>query len=311
MGVIIDYSSYIAKYYSQYTAYKEFIVVHYTANTGTKATARGNANYFANCDRQASAHFTVDENEAYCCVPETMTAYAVGGTLYPATLGGSFYGRCTNANSISIEMVSHTDENGAYFIPQQTIDNALELVKMLQDKYGISNDHVIRHYDVNGKPCPWCWTTLNGYTEDAWIVFKERLETDAPSTNPLYRVQVGAFSSYYNALNYLDTVNEAGFKVYEPFVVLINGLWKVQVGAFQNYGYAVLFRDTLRNAGFDGAFLTEAQSANKQFRAVTDDVVVAVIRGEYGNGNNRKVRLESEGYNYEEVTKAVNKRLAS
>lgn len=239
-----------AKYYDDTECNKSFIVEHYTANSGTKATAKGNANYFANCDRYASAHFTVDENEIYECVPRSVIAYAVGGNLYPATKGGMFYGKCINANSISIEMVSHTDANGRYYIPQKTIDNALELTKELQKQFNIVNDHVIRHYDVNGKPCPWCWTTLNGYTEDAWINFKSRLEESVPvDKKTLYRVQVGAFNSKYYAELMMKDVQSKG---YPAFVTRVNGLWKVQVGAFNVKNYAYAYLDKIKNDGYNG-----------------------------------------------------------
>lgn len=242
-----------AKYYDSTICDKDFIVEHYTANSGDKATARGNANYFANCDRVASAHFALDEKDVYECVPRNMIAYAVGGNLYPATKGGTFYGKCTNANSISIEMVSHTDDSGRYYIPQATIDNACELTKMLQKEFDISNDHVIRHYDVNGKPCPWCWTTLNGYTEDEWNRFKGRLES-AVDKKTLYRVQVGAFNSKYYAELMMDDVKSKG---YPAFLTRVNGLWKVQVGAFNVKAYAYAYLDGLQRIGFNG-FITVA-----------------------------------------------------
>lgn len=41
-----------------------------------------------------------------------------------------------------------------------------------------------------------------------------------------------------------------------------------------------------------------------------DDVVNAVIRGKYGNGNTRKALLTAEGYDYTTIQSEVNKRLA-
>lgn len=239
-----------AKYYDSTICDKSYIVLHYTANSGHNATARGNANYFHNCDRYASAHFTVDEREIYNCVPINMVAYAVGGNLYPATKGGAFYGKCINANSISIEMVSHTDDDGSYYIPQATIENALDLTKDLQKQFDIPNDHVIRHYDVNGKPCPWCWTTLNGYTEDAWNRFKGGLESAKPvDKKTLYRVQVGAFGSRYNADNYMEDIKSKG---YPAFVTRASGLWKVQVGAFNVKENAYAYLDRIKGEGYPG-----------------------------------------------------------
>lgn len=41
-----------------------------------------------------------------------------------------------------------------------------------------------------------------------------------------------------------------------------------------------------------------------------EEVAKAVIRGDYGNGNDRKTRLEAEGYNYEEIQALVNSMLS-
>ena len=254
--------SILAKYYGGISYDREFIVLHYTANSGTTATARGNANYFASCDRQASAHYVVDEGDtAYKCVPENHIAYAVGGTIYPATKGAMFYGKCGNGNSISIEMVSHSDANG-YYIPEKTVDNALTLVRELQARYNIPNDHVIRHYDVNGKPCPWCWTDVQGYDgERLWEAFKARLEgfepvvdknteddIETPSTT-LYRVQVGAFKNRGNAEAMLEEVKALGFGA---FIVSVGGLYKIQVGAFKMKANAEKYLEEIKNAGLDG-----------------------------------------------------------
>lgn len=183
-----------AKYYGGQNNAIEFIVVHYTANGGTSATAKGNANFFANCPTQVSAHYVVDEGDViYQCVPDCNAAWSVGGNKYPATKGAKWYGICTNYNSLNIEMVSHTDVAGAYYIPQKTINNTIELVKSLQAKYGVDNAHVIRHYDVNGKPCPWCWTNVDPYYgESLWEDFLLRLEENKnePKTGDTFQVRI-------------------------------------------------------------------------------------------------------------------------
>ena len=38
-----------------------------------------------------------------------------------------------------------------------TIQNALTLTRKLMKKYNIDKAHVIRHFDVTGKPCPAYW----------------------------------------------------------------------------------------------------------------------------------------------------------
>lgn len=144
------------------------IVFHYTANTGSTATALGNARYFARGSdgRAASAHYVVDEkNIAYECVPIDTVAWAVGDSS-----NGKLGKMYNNYNTISIEMVSHTDASGKYYIPDATMQNAARLYQMLIKKVPGAKT-AIRHYDVSGKLCP-----QPLIDEKKWAEFKELLE---------------------------------------------------------------------------------------------------------------------------------------
>ena len=118
------------------------IVFHYTANTGSSASALGNARYFANGSegRAASAHYCVDEkNIVYECVPLDTVAWSVGDGRI-----GKYGNLVNNYNSVSIEMVSHTDASGAYYIPKETQENAARLYQMLLKKLpGVQ--YTVRH----------------------------------------------------------------------------------------------------------------------------------------------------------------------
>ena len=146
----------------------KYIVIHYTANDGD--TDEGNGNYFANNIVGASAHYFVDDDSITRSVPDDYIAWAVGGSKYKYTKGGTFYGKCTNANSISIELCD-TKKNGVYDFTEATMKNAADLVKLLMKKYTVPVERVIRHYDVTGKVCPKPFVD----DEKAWKEFKERL----------------------------------------------------------------------------------------------------------------------------------------
>lgn len=146
----------------------KYIVIHYTANDGD--TDDGNGNYFANNIVGASAHYFVDDDSITRSVPDDYIAWAVGGSKYKYTKGGTFYGKCTNANSISIELCD-TKKNGVYDFTEATMKNAADLVKLLMEKYTVPVERVIRHYDVTGKVCPKPFVD----DEKAWKEFKERL----------------------------------------------------------------------------------------------------------------------------------------
>lgn len=144
------------------------IVFHYTANTGSSASALGNARYFANGSegRAASAHYCVDEkNIVYECVPLDTVAWSVGDGR-----SGKYGNLVNNYNSVSIEMVSHTDASGAYYIPKATQENAARLYQMLLKKLpGVQ--YAVRHYDVSGKLCP-----LPMIAENKWKDFQKLLK---------------------------------------------------------------------------------------------------------------------------------------
>ena len=135
----------------------QYIVLHYTGNT--RDTALGNANYFNTCNRDASAHYFVDDSSIYQVVEDYNSSWAVGD-------GKGKYG-ITNRNSISIEMC--TSEN--YLVSEKTENNTVELVQYLMKKYGIDINHVVRHYDASKKQCP-NWSANNW---QRWIKFKEKV----------------------------------------------------------------------------------------------------------------------------------------
>ena len=157
----------------------KYIVIHYTANDGD--SDEGNGNYFKNNIVKASAHYFVDSNSVTQSVPDNYVAWSVGGSKYAScktTGGGSHYGKCTNTNSISIELCDDM-RNGVIYPSHKTIENAIELTKFLMIEYNIPKTNVIRHFDVVGKLCPayWCGNAKNN---ELWVTeFLNKL--DAPS----------------------------------------------------------------------------------------------------------------------------------
>ena len=123
--------------------YNEWIVIHYV---GAVSSAKANANYFYSAKRQASANYFVDENEIWQVVDDKDAAWHVGAKKY--------YNACRNTNSIGIELCCKKDPNGNWYFEEATIQNAIELTRMLMQKYSIPIERVCRHYDVTHKICP-------------------------------------------------------------------------------------------------------------------------------------------------------------
>ncbi|MDE6640306.1 MAG: peptidoglycan recognition protein family protein, partial [Acetatifactor sp.] len=130
------------------------IFVHYTANLGTSAAQ--NRSYF---ERQkdehkasVSAHFIIGyEGEIIQCVPLDEIAYAVVGRNY---------------DSVSIECC-YTAKDGSF--TQETYDSLISLLAWLTDVYDLDTNHILRHYDSNGKKCP----VYYAEHEDEWEQLKQ------------------------------------------------------------------------------------------------------------------------------------------
>lgn len=152
----------------------EYIVIHYTANDGD--TDEGNASYFARPGIYTSAHWFVDEDSATRSVKEENTAWQCGGGLQGVN-GHAYFGICTNSNSIGVEMCSDK-VNGQFVITEKTVQNTVELVKYLMNKYNIPISNIIRHHDVTGKNCPAPWVA----DVSKWNDFKLRLNESAIDT---------------------------------------------------------------------------------------------------------------------------------
>ena len=160
----------------------KYIVEHYTAGvTSKKGTARNIANWFSQTAAKASADFIVDDVEIVQFNPDPANRYcwSVGGKKYN-NKGGRLYGVAKSSNTINIEIcstnktkkVTTTNDKNWYFT-EEVVNRAAELTKYLMQKYNIDADHVIRHYDVNGKPCPgiYGWNLDSG-NEKEWNKFQ-------------------------------------------------------------------------------------------------------------------------------------------
>lgn len=159
------------------------------------------------------------------------------------------------------------------------------------------------HRDYANKSCPGTYL----YERHAQIASEvnKRLgstnikpEPEKPSGS-LYRVQTGAFKVKANADAMLAKVKAKGFDTY---MVKVGDLYKIQVGAFKVKANAEAMMKKLQAAGFS-AFITTEEGAGKS----VDELAREVLQGKWGNGAERKKRLEAAGYDYAAVQKKVNR----
>lgn len=93
---------------------------------------------------------------------------------------------------------------------------------------------------------------------------------------------------------------------------LVSGRSKTQIAdamlLYNKSGGNVLRGLTRRREAERKMFLSKVGVSTKATKSV-DDVARDVLKGVYGNGEDRKKKLESAGYNYKEVQSAVNRLL--
>lgn len=283
-----------------------YVVMHYTGNT--KDTARANANYFAGAGRNASAHFFVDNNEIYQSVAIKDKAWHCG------TNGTYYHNECRNACSIGIEMCCTA---GNYRISDTTKENAAYLCAHICRVIGVSADrvdqYVVRHYDVTHKSCP---AQMAGTNNAEWNSFKDMVKNilggsssgsrdSDPSTFPetpfTVKVLVSDLNIRKNPSMGNNVVGQTGKGVF-TIVAVDDGWGKLKSGAgwiyLENKEYITVL---------GGSASKSSQSATT--KKSIDEIVDEVINGKWGNGSERKRKLEAAGYSYAQVQAAVNRKL--
>ena len=162
------------------------------------------------------------------------------------------------------------------------------------------------HRDYANKSCPGTYL----YERHAQIASEVNKRLGSTNIKPepekpsggLYRVQTGAFKAKANADAMLAKVKAKGFDTY---MVKVGDLYKIQVGAFKVRANAEATLKKLQAAGFSAFITTEQGSAAGAGKSV-DELAREVLQGKWGNGAERKKRLEAAGYDYAAVQKKVN-----
>ncbi len=220
---------------------KQYLVIHDTGNVTD--SDEGNANYFCTGSRNASAHYFVDSDSITQVVKDDDCSWHCGD-------GRGRYG-ITNRNSIGIELCRVNNK-----VTYQTKVNAVELIRMLMNKYNINIDHVVRHYDASRKLCP-SSMSANNWAE--WYEFKNMITNNTNSSvnniqsGSLYRVrkswgdiksQIGAFTNLENA----KKLARDGYKVFNDKgdVIYPNNIQPTQQAAPQGLHIVKEYTETGR-----------------------------------------------------------------
>jgi len=127
----------------------ENLVIHYVGNPST--TAEQNWGYFSGPETTVNSHFLVGlEGEILQCLPLEERSSA------------SNY---RNGDTISIE-VCHPDESGVF--TQESYDSLVTLTAWVCSVSELTEEDLLRHFDVTGKLCPLYFSE----NEEAWESFR-------------------------------------------------------------------------------------------------------------------------------------------
>lgn len=280
------------------------MAVHYTA---TSASAHNNLVYFSRPGAEASAHLFVDKDGSIRqSVRFEDTAWAVGNWT-------------ENQRTVSVEVVSAGED-----FTEAQIAALAAIYQHLRATYGITR--VIRHYDVTGKRCPAPYVDAG-----KWAALKARITGGSASVSGggsgwsapsgsvadlARRVIAGEFGNGDARLAALGSrydevqaeVNRIllGGDSPAPAAPDIEALAQAVIRG--DYGNGDARRAAL-GANYDAVqarvneILGVGAASSGGGGADIEALAQAVIRGEYGNGEERKRRL---GANYAAVQARVN-----
>lgn len=173
-------------------------------------------------------------------------------------------------------------------------------------KDGVLQKH--EWYSNTNCPGPYLGSKFPYIAEQVNKALGVKEQKPADTNKQLYRVQVGVYSVLQNAINMVDKIKSLGFDTY---MVKVGNLYKVQIGAYSNKANADAQVKKLKAKGLDAFITTEqGQPVNATpMKKSINEIAKEVIKGDWGNGEERKKKLIAVGYNYNEVQKEVNKLL--
>ena len=273
-------------------------------------TAKQGCDYFATTDRECSANYVVGKDGS------------IGLSVEEKDRSWCSSSSSNDHRAITIEVASDTAH--PYAVTDEAYNALIKLVADICKRNGIkkllwkadksligqvNKQNMTVHRWFANKSCPGEYL----YSRHSDIAAKVNAllgdsagETaQTPTTQTLYRVQVGAYSKKANADAMLEKIKKAGFDTY---MVQVDGLYKVQVGAYSKKSNADAMAAKLKASGFDTYITTKsgtAVSAGTQKKSVTE-LAKEVIAGKWGNGSERKTRLTQAGYDYSAVQAKVN-----
>ena len=246
------------------------VTIHQTGNPSPGANALSHAKYLQGGGANTQASW-------HYCVDDARATQSIPEDESAWHAGDGYYGK-GNRQTIAIEICINEDGNMT-----KACDNAAELAADILKRYDLSVENLYQHHDWSGKNCP---AQIRAGQPYDWNTFKSKVAAHLKQPLPAPQPAVS-----------LDDVARA----------VIRG----------DYGNGENRRRALVNAGYDAGavqarvnvLLGASSQPALQPMVSLDDIARAVIRGDYGNGTERRQALTNAGYDYDAVQARVNQLL--
>lgn len=299
------------------------IAIHHTAGAISAATI---GQIFRPTSRQASCNYGIgNDNKIVLCVDEANRSWCTSSSW------------CDN-RAVTIE-VANSANGGNWPVSDRTLATLIDLVTDICRRNGIRNctytggkDGVLQKHEWYANtncPGPYLGSKFSYIASEV----NKRLSGNSSSsggasTSSLYRVrkswsdaksQKGAFRDFDNAKKCANA--NAGYKVFdasgnEVYPNKVTSSKSVDTLAHEvlagNWGNGSDRANRLRAAGYDYDAVQNRVneilygSVSKPNGKSIDTLAREVIRGDWGNGQDRVNRLKAAGYDYNAVQKRVN-----
>ena len=264
----------------------DFVVIH---NDAGRMKPQRYISFLRNRDKALGiAHFYCNRDTIVQVVPIENIGYHTG----------DWWSNCRSVGYEVCESISASDEE---FLQNEDVTLLKAAADLVEAGMPISRETVRLHHEFVPTDCPHRSMELHGgTTESVRSYFIERMQYFASLGNNLVEILHKYFPE-----------EEFRMKTWERYEVFNDDNEVVRQVMRGEWGVGQERIQQLTDAGYDAERIQEKVNLALQGSQIndiktTDTLAYEVIQGDWGNGEERKERLEAAGYDYDAVQQKVN-----
>ena len=271
----------------------DFVVIH---NDAGRMKPKRYISFLRNRDKALGiAHFYCNRDTIVQVVPIENIGYHTG----------DWWSNCRSVGYEVCESLSASDEE---FLQNEDVTLLKAAADLVEAGMPISRETVRLHHEFVPTSCPHRSMELHGgTTESVRSYFIERMQYFASLGNNLIEILHAYFPEekfrmhIWERLGVFRNEDESENEIVQQ---VMQGEWGNGQERIQR----------LTEAGYDAGLIQEKvnlvlQGSQNNNTQTIDDIAHEVIQGDWGNGEERKERLEAAGYDYDAVQQRVNELL--